>query len=594
VGSGKLGRLGALAFAIAFLWAPVSAGAFVYWTDNLASSVGRGSLDATNPSNAFVQASGATEGVAVDGSHVYWANFVANTIGRANLDGSGVNQNFITGALGPSGVAVDGGHIYWTNENTGANGAGSIGRANLDGSAAVQMFVAGLNVPDGVAVTSTRIYWANNGSDSIGSAFVSTGGSVDNNFIPATTAAVSAPSGIATDGTSLYWANVGDGTIGKGPATGGAGAEIVFGLDSPTSVAVDATHLYWTSYPDNEIGRSALDGSSPNDAFITGLSGPNGLAVDAGALPPTTSIALAPAAPPGANGWYRGGVQVSVSAAQDVYPIAATRCGQDLPGPPAVFAALPASCGLTGAGVSVSTPGVHAVYASSQDTHGDAGGVVSAAFKIDATAPKLACVGAPQFVLGSSGAAVRATVTDAGGSGAARSPVSAGVGTRAFGKKTVTLSGSDIAGNPASIKCGYTVKPKSLSPNPSFGWSATARGGATRFLSMALSHVPAGAKVKLVCSGGGCPFKSHAAAVSARGQSAKAKKKPKRPKSTFNLLPLLKGHRLHAGAKLSVSVTQKDTTGRVWVLTMQKGSKSPKQAIDCQEPGSSAVRAKCL
>jgi virginiamycin B lyase len=590
VGSGKLGRLGALAFAIAFLWAPVSAGAFVYWTDNLASSVGRGSLDATNPSNAFVQASGATEGVAVDGAHVYWANLAAGTIGRANLDGSGVNQSFIPGAGQPSGVAVDGGHIYWSDENGGATGNGRIGRANLDGSGVTPAFIPGLNVPDGVAVTSARIYWANNGSDSIGSALIG-GGSVNNNFI---TTAVSTPSGIATDGTSLYWGNLGDASIGKATVAGSGPQEVVFGLDSPTSVAVDAAHLYWTSYDANEIGRSALDGSSPNDAFITGLSGPNGLAVDAGALPPTTSIALAPAAPTGANGWYRGGVQVSVSAAQDVYPIAATRCGQDLPGPPAVFAALPASCGLTGAGVSVSTPGVHAVYASSQDTHGDAGGVVSAAFKIDPTAPKLACVGAPQFVLGSSGAAVRATVTDAGGSGAARSPVSAGVGTRAFGKKTVTLSGSDIAGNPASIKCGYTVKPKSLSPNPSFGWSATARGGATRFLSMALSHVPAGAKVKLVCSGGGCPFKSHAAAVSARGQSAKAKKKPKRPKSTFNLLPLLKGHRLHAGTKLSVSVTQKDTTGRVWVLTMQKGSKSPKQAIDCQEPGSSAVRAKCL
>ena len=59
---------------------------------------------------------------------VYWANNLGTTIGRANLDGSNANQSFITGASSPVGVAVDDAHIYWVN-----GGTDTIGRADLDG-----------------------------------------------------------------------------------------------------------------------------------------------------------------------------------------------------------------------------------------------------------------------------------------------------------------------------------------------------------------------------------------------------------------------------------------------------------------------------
>ena len=56
-------------------------------------------------------------GAAVAVRHIYWTNYFG-TIGRADLDGSNPNQSFITGASGPYGLAVDAEHIYWTNANT--------------------------------------------------------------------------------------------------------------------------------------------------------------------------------------------------------------------------------------------------------------------------------------------------------------------------------------------------------------------------------------------------------------------------------------------------------------------------------------------
>jgi hypothetical protein len=47
-------------------------------------------------------------------------------------------------------------------------------------------------------------------------------------------------------------------------------------------VAVDAEHIYWSNdSPTNTIGRADLDGSNPNQSFITGASTPIGVAVDA-------------------------------------------------------------------------------------------------------------------------------------------------------------------------------------------------------------------------------------------------------------------------------------------------------------------------
>jgi sugar lactone lactonase YvrE len=55
----------------------------------------------------------------------------------------------------------------------------------------------------------------------------------------------------------------------------------ITGLSGPNDVAVDSAHVYWsTSIPTNSLARANLDGTGVNESFITGLDVPDGVAVD--------------------------------------------------------------------------------------------------------------------------------------------------------------------------------------------------------------------------------------------------------------------------------------------------------------------------
>jgi uncharacterized repeat protein (TIGR01451 family) len=76
----------------------------------------------------------------------------------------------------------------------------------------------------------------------------------------------------------------------------------------------------------------------------------------------------------------------------------------------------------------------------------------------DTTGPSLTCAGAPEgptFAYGDT-AQVSASVADLG-SGPATPTVSAPADTTSVGTKTVTLTGSDLAGHPTTTTCPYTV-----------------------------------------------------------------------------------------------------------------------------------------
>ena len=563
-------------------WAAAPAGAFVYWSD-FSGGVGRAGLDGGSPDEGFVSAANAsqTSGIAVDAHFVYWANNTLGTIGRANLDGSAPDPSFITGASQPSGVAVDSGHIYWTNEGT-----NTIGRANLDGTGANQGFIATGNSPEGIAVDSGNIYWANNGGGTIERATLAGGGLT--NFVNG----LDAPNGVALDSTYVYWADFGHGSIGRAPIGGISSTnDFINGLNQPSAVAVDAGHVYWTSFPGNAVGRANLDGSGAASSFISGASGPNGIAVDGGAFPPETMVALSPGAPNGAGGWYTTGVHVTAAASDNVYPVAALRCVADPPGPPATFDAIAPACPLAGAGVDISANGAHSAYAAAQDSQGNTGTPVSAGFRIDTTRPTVRCTGAPAFLLGSNGGAVRAKVSDAV-SGAAAGTIAAAVRASRIGRKSVTLTGADRAGNRASVKCSYTVRAHALSPTPSMTWDfALASGGtATTVVSMKITSVPTRATLQLTCKGGGCPSKSQSAAAV---KPAKCKGKKCRARSRdVDLTRLFRGHRLSAGARIAVTVTQRNTNGKAFVFAIRQGQ-LPKPQVGCLAPGSSRLNRGC-
>ncbi|HXD66291.1 MAG TPA: hypothetical protein VNV17_16840 [Solirubrobacteraceae bacterium] len=562
-------------------WAAASANAYVYWSNFAGSTVGRAGLDGGGANEGYVAAPQAA-GIAVDGQFVYWANDATNTIGRANLDGSSPDQNFIMGLSEPSGVAVNSGHIYWTNEGT-----NSIGRANLDGSVVTPNFIINANAPEGIAVNSTNIYWANHGSGAIGSATLA-GAVISQSFI----VGLDAPNGVAVDSGHIYWADFGHGSIGRATITGGSVTDdFIDGLNSPSAVAVDAGHVYWTSFPDNAIGRADLDGTSPAPAFIGGAGGPNGVAVDGGAFPPVTSLALSPAAPNGAHGWYTTGVHVTAAASDNVYPVASLRCVSDPPGPPATFAAIAPACSLAGAGADVSANGPHSAYVAAQDSQGNTSTPVSVGFRIDTTRPTVRCAGAPAFLIGSRGGAVRANVTDAV-SGSAAGTVAAAVRASSIGTKSVTLTGADNAGNRASVKCHYAVRAHTLSPTPSMTWdfALVAHGTATTVASMKVASVPTKAVLKLVCAGHGCPSKSQSAAAV---KPAKCKGKKCRARSrNVDLTGVFRGRQLSVGSRITVTVTQRNTNGKAFVFAIRK-AKLPKPQIGCLAPGSSKLNRGC-
>ncbi|MGN6358970.1 MAG: glycine-rich protein [Thermomicrobiales bacterium] len=107
--------------------------------------------------------------------------------------------------------------------------------------------------------------------------------------------------------------------------------------------------------------------------------------------PPTTTIALAPAAPDGSSGWYIHQPTVTVGAVDNAggSGVAATRCVLDPASVPGSFADLPTTpCPYLGAGAAVAD-GAHTVYAASIDNAGNAESPVqSASFQVDTSPPQ--------------------------------------------------------------------------------------------------------------------------------------------------------------------------------------------------------------
>ena len=269
---------------------PASAGAYVYWTNEEGTSIGRAELNGSNPTQNFISTDNGPCGVAINDTHIFWANFddrAGTTIGRANLDGSNPDPAFITVDDSPCGVAVDATHIYWANFD-----GNMIGRANLDGTDPVQNFITGADNPCGVAVTDTHVFWANYDNDqdganpdTIGRAELGNPAGANQSFITS----AGYPCGVAVNSTHLFWATsdggVGDnGTIGRAALDNPAGADqnfitTVTGPDT-CGVAVNETHIYWGDDNGTDVGRANVDGTNPSPSFIPGAAGPCGIAVE--------------------------------------------------------------------------------------------------------------------------------------------------------------------------------------------------------------------------------------------------------------------------------------------------------------------------
>jgi virginiamycin B lyase len=245
----------------------------LYWTNNQSGTIGTATRAGTEVNQSLFEASEEPFGIAADSTHVFWSDEGTNELGRATLAGAEVDPSFVAeGGSVPEGMVVDANYLYWANlaEN-------AIGRVKLDGSEPDRHFIqlAASSFPEAVAIEGTHLYWTASGNGgSIGRSNLA-GGEVEPEFITAMTGAVFA---IAVNAGHIYWTE--STAIGRA-AIDGSSPELgwISGLSNASGLALDNEHLFWTSFTGNSIARANLDGTGVEPNFITGASFPDMIAI---------------------------------------------------------------------------------------------------------------------------------------------------------------------------------------------------------------------------------------------------------------------------------------------------------------------------
>jgi hypothetical protein len=306
---------------------------------------------------------------------------------------------------------------------------------------------------------------------------------------------------------------------------------------------------------------------------------------------PTTGIGSAPAAPDGLNGWFRHPVNITTSASDLASTVTAIRCALDPAAAPIGFGALPPACAfLAPAGATVAANGRHILFAAATNAAGYTAAPVSRSFMIDTVKPRLRCVRTQSFVVKGRGGLVAARVTDST-SGPAAPIVAKRANVSRAGKKSATLTGSDNAGNTASVKCRYTVVAPKIPTKINFGFSRFPPATFTIFTELTATKVPRGAKADVRCKGGGCPFAHRTVKVPTTRLVCKrghkhCKRKPAPALTTLNLEGSLAGRHLAPKTVVSVAVTKPNTIGLIVTFTTH-ATAGLSNTQKCLVPGSS-------
>jgi hypothetical protein len=267
--------------------------AAIYFAND--TSIGRAHLDGDNAVMDFIPGLVGVTGVAANETHVYWASdppgsAADGSVGRANLDGTGV-ETIVSGLTDPLALALDANHLYVTQ----AGDVDLVGRANLDGGGFVANFVDPEGEPTGVAVNATHIFWSNwehhpppaVAGNWVGRANLDGTGAVQHWVgYPGAT-------GLATNATHLYvgmWARA-NGNPAQVNRTDGVVNQLnmISPAQAPRGIAVHGAHVYWSNAnqgnpppfgPGTSYGRANLDGSAVIQHLITGVTKPDGIALN--------------------------------------------------------------------------------------------------------------------------------------------------------------------------------------------------------------------------------------------------------------------------------------------------------------------------
>jgi virginiamycin B lyase len=293
--------LAAIGCATALAASAPGAGAYIYWGNLQAQTIGRAENDGSGANPGFIQTGVQPNAVAVDAGHIYWVNAGGDSIGRANIDGSAVDNNFITGIKQPDGIAVNESSVFWSTI------PGPIGRADISGSNVNKAFITAAGEPCGLAVDSGHLWWA----DARLSESVIGRAGLDGNFVQAEYAEIGTafPCGVAVNSANVYWSDfgffAGGSLIGRVDVATGKSVDQSFiaGASAPCGIALDASsHLYWANAGTDTIARANSDGTAVNQSFVqTGTSGEGGIcgvAVDSLATPPPPTAKGSDSTPP--------------------------------------------------------------------------------------------------------------------------------------------------------------------------------------------------------------------------------------------------------------------------------------------------------
>jgi hypothetical protein len=120
-------------------------------------------------------------------------------------------------------------------------------------------------------------------------------------------------------------------------------------------------------------------------------------------------------------------------------------------------------------------------------------------------------------------------------------------------------------------------------------WTFDPHAAFTRVQALLVTSMPAAAKVKVECTGRGCPFRARTA--SSRRCKGKRCKKTKGITSR-DLTSLLRGAKLKPGARLTVAILQTNRVGKVYVFGI-RARHQPTTQISCLAPGSSVLGRDC-
>jgi hypothetical protein len=134
------------------------------------------------------------------------------------------------------------------------------------------------------------------------------------------------------------------------------------------------------------------------------------------------------------------------------------------------------------------------------------------------------------------------------------------------------IRGNDVDENCDNVAQGFALLRSLISTNWEFGRTFT------RLRTLIVRNAPAGARISVTCTGGGCPFKG-----------TKRKTVP-RDLAPISLKPFFGNAKLRADARIAVQITAAQTVGRTYTYRI-KLRELPAQSIVCRRPSESKGRA---